>query len=227
VATWVQLRFQDSSSILINEFINFHDYVILFIIGIITIVSVRFFDSFRSRAISLRLLDNHVLETFWTLVPAFILVIIAAPSLSLLYIRDELRDSDSFTIKVVGHQWFWRYEYSDLWGESLNKSQFDSYLSKSTPRLLTTDNYLALPMISQIRVLVTREDVLHSWALPRAGVKLDACPGRLNHSSFLLIRPGVFFGQCSEICGANHRFIPIAVVALSPEQFIDYWVKTH
>jgi len=146
------------------------------------------------------------------------------PSIRLLYILDEVF-SPLISIKVIGHQWFWSYEYSDF----LN-TEFDSFLTQSSNnlnlrRLIDVDSRLVLPLNSQIRTLISAADVLHSWTIPSIGIKVDAIPGRLNQLNFVGTRPGVFFGQCSEICGANHSFIPIRAEFIQPRPFIQ-WIKS-
>nr|YP_003331146.1 cytochrome c oxidase subunit II [Styela plicata]CAL24340.1 cytochrome c oxidase subunit II [Styela plicata] len=161
---------------------------------------------------------SNMLEFVWTVIPAFFLFSLGVPSLCLMYYMEGANSSD-LTLKVIGHQWYWSYEINDFGGEV----SLDSYMTptKSLPiggyRTLEVDNSLVLPMLSNIRVLVTSSDVLHSWALPSMGMKVDACPGRLNLMSLMSMRPGVIFGQCSEICGVNHSFMPIKV------EFVD-WV---
>ena len=144
-----------------------------------------------------------------------VLVAIAIPSLRLLYIIDDI-GTPSMTVKSVGHQWYWSYEYSDFFS-----SEIDSYMVPSPLRLLDCDNRLLLAAQTPIRVLVTSADVLHSWTVPVLGIKADAVPGRLNQLSLFRDRAGVFFGQCSEICGRNHRFIPIAVEVLILQCYVD------
>jgi cytochrome c oxidase subunit 2 len=168
------------------------------------------------------------LEIIWTLVPAFILLIIAIPSFSLLYSLDETINP-SITLKVIGHQWYWSYEYSDatLEEEGLN---FDSYmlaqndLTLGAFRLLEVDNRIILPTNTHVRLLVTSADVLHSWAVPSLGLKIDACPGRLSQASLFIQREGTFYGQCSEICGINHGFMPIVVKAVQVESYINWLI---
>jgi len=173
---------------------------------------------------------STLLEVIWTIVPAFILMAIAVPSFALLYSMDEMIDP-AVTLKVVGHQWYWSYEYSDYstleGGESLN---FDSYMIQEEDlptglRLLEVDNRVILPLQTHIRVLVTAADVLHSWCVPSFGVKVDACPGRLNQIALFIKRKGTFYGQCSEICGVNHSFMPIAVEAVNLKSYIT-WVTS-
>ena len=175
------------------------------------------------------LIEGQLVECVWTVVPALILIGIAVPSLTLLYSLDDRREC-SLTIKAVGHQWYWSYELRDFWlrGEK-GPIEFDSYIVPSEEtegglfRLLDTDNRPALPYLTQIRVLVRRADVLHSWAVPSLGVKIDANPGRLNQTKFIRYRPGLAYGQCSEICGANHRFMPISLEFVATADFLK-WV---
>nr|AQP26951.1 cytochrome c oxidase subunit 2 [Nasutitermes sp. G682] len=149
----------------------------------------------------------------------------AIPSLRLLYLMDEIHNP-AMTLKTVGHQWYWSYEYSDF-----TKLEFDSYMVQQEDqpidafRLLDTDNRVVLPMNSPIRMIVTAADVLHSWTVPSLGVKTDATPGRLNQMSFSTNRPGLLYGQCSEICGANHSFMPIVIESVSTNQFINWASK--
>jgi len=168
-----------------------------------------------------------VVEIVWTITPAIILIIIAIPSFSLLYAMDEVIDP-ILTVKVIGSQWYWSYEYSDATDDSIF---FDSYmvldedLDKGQFRLLEVDNRVVVPTNTHVRLIVTATDVLHSWAVPSLGVKLDACPGRLNQTSIFVKREGVFYGQCSEICGINHGFMPIAVEAVSLDDYINWFNK--
>lgn len=152
-----------------------------------------------------RLVESQALEFTWTLLPSLSLLLLAAPSLSLLYLLDEVGLPAS-TSKVQGHQWYWYYEATDL-----GACSFESYLSSRTPRLLGTDTSLLLPRQLVLRLLITAADVLHSWSVPAFGLKVDAVPGRLNQLSTYLERTGLYYGQCSEICGSNHSFMPISV----------------
>ncbi|YP_004021552.1 cytochrome c oxidase subunit II (mitochondrion) [Alosa sapidissima] len=181
---------------------------------IVSMVSTKLTDKY--------ILDSQEIEIVWTVLPAVILILIALPSLRILYLMDEINDPH-LTIKAMGHQWYWSYEYTDY--EDLG---FDSYMVPTQDlvpgqfRLLETDHRMVVPMESPIRVLVSAEDVLHSWAVPALGVKMDAVPGRLNQTAFIASRPGVFYGQCSEICGANHSFMPIVVEAVPLEHFENW-----
>lgn len=159
-----------------------------------------------------------ILEVIWTVLPIIILIFLAIPSLQILYYIEE---TDPFlTLKVIGNQWYWNYELADF------NLDFDSYIiSQATEgdfRLLDVDHRVVLPVSKEIRTLISAADVLHCWTLPRVGVKADAVPGRLNQVFFNILRPRVIYGQCSEICGANHRFIPITVECLSTHYFIDW-----
>ena len=168
------------------------------------------------------------MEIVWTLIPALLLVVIAVPSFALLYAVDEVVDP-ALTVKVVGHQWYWSYEYSDYGNGDEEGMAFDSYLvpddelDEGNLRLLEVDNRRVLPVDTHVRLMVTAADVLHSWAVPAFGVKRDACPGRLNQVALFVKRQGTFYGQCSEICGVNHGFRPMAVDVVSLEDFVT-WV---
>lgn len=179
--------------------------------------------------INQNLLEIQIVEWVWTLIPAALLLQIALPSLLLLYMLDESVDR-TLTLKTLGHQWYWRYEYSDFWAIGGNRGlEFDAYmvatreLDKNGFRLLDVDNRAVLPVHTQVRILISSADVLHSWTVPSLGVKADAVPGRLNQVKFISQRPGLYFGQCSEICGANHRFIPIVVERVNLRTFSN-WV---
>nr|QOL00753.1 cytochrome c oxidase subunit II [Teleogryllus infernalis] len=225
MATWSNLNLQNSSSPLMEQLIFFHDHTLLILLMITVLVSyimsMLFFNFYTNRF----LLEGQTIEIIWTILPAITLIFIALPSLRLLYLLDESMDP-LITMKTIGHQWYWSYEYMDF----KNKIEFDSYMSASDDlksfRLLDVDNRTVLPMNTQIRTLVTAADVIHSWTVPTLGVKTDATPGRLNQINFLINRPGVFYGQCSEICGANHSFMPIMIESVNLKTFIN-WVKNY
>jgi cytochrome c oxidase subunit 2 len=170
-------------------------------------------------------MEAQQIETIWTIIPAIILLFLALPSLRLLYLTDEVRNP-RLTLKAIGHQWYWRYEYTDF-----SRVDIDSYITQPQDlnigeyRLLEVDNRIALPINLETRVLVSAADVIHAWSVPSLGVKVDAVPGRLNQLGFTITIPGVYYGQCSEICGANHSFIPISVEAINLPSFIN-WIKT-
>lgn len=173
-----------------------------------------------------------VLEIVWTIIPAVVLFFISVPSFTLLYSLDELTTPE-LTLKIIGHQWYWSYEYSDFATsefDSVSEVSFDSYmlntedLQLGSLRLLEVDNRIVLPINTHIRLLVTSADVLHSWAIPSFGIKVDACPGRLTQASLFIKRTGTYYGQCSEICGVNHGFMPIVVKAVKPEVDFIAWL---
>lgn len=171
------------------------------------------------------LVEGTTIEIIWTLLPAIVLLLVAFPSLRLLYLIDEVVDV-GVTIKAIGHQWYWSYEYSDYEGSIA----YDSYMVATNDlpvgglRLLEVDNRVILPINTAIRVMVTSGDVIHSWAMPAMGIKMDGIPGRLNQVNVYIRRPGVYYGQCSEICGANHSFMPIVVEAVGMDKYIE-WVR--
>nr|AEP27629.1 cytochrome c oxidase subunit II [Brachytemnus porcatus] len=225
MATWKTLLIQDSASPLMEQLLFFHDHTLM-ILTIITILISQTLISILLNKFTYRfLLQGQTIETIWTIIPAFILVLIALPSLRLLYILDEIYNP-MITIKAIGHQWFWTYEYSDY-----KKFNFDSYmipidlLKPFHFRLLDVDNRLVIPFSTQVRLIVTSADVIHSWTVPALGVKIDGTPGRLNQVNFTLNRTGLFFGQCSEICGANHSFMPIVIESISPSFFLQWMNK--
>nr|AQP30548.1 cytochrome c oxidase subunit 2 [Aderitotermes sp. 2 TB-2017] len=224
MTTWLNLTLQDSASPIMEQLIYFHDHALMIMLMIITTVFYTMISIIQNKQTSRFILEGQMIETVWTIAPAIILVFIAMPSLRLLYLMDEIHNP-VLTLKTVGHQWYWSYEYSDF-----TKLEFDSYMVQQDEiqtdmfRLLDTDNRVVLPMNSPIRMIVTAADVLHSWTVPSLGVKTDATPGRLNQVSFSINRPGILYGQCSEICGANHSFMPIAIESVSTSQFIN-WVS--
>jgi len=176
---------------------------------------------------------NYLLEIIWTIIPTLILILIAVPSFVVLYCMDEVVNA-SITLKVIGHQWYWSYEYSDYFlnfsDRKTNTINFDSYmipedeLKSGQLRLLEVDSRVVLPTNVNVRILVTAADVLHSWAVPSLGIKIDAVPGRLNQGIMFIKRPGIFYGQCSEICGVNHGFMPIVVEAVELKDYLK-WIE--
>lgn len=211
---WISISFQDRNSPLIEHLSFFHDHTIIIITSITIIIAYLLFSSISSNFFSRTDRENQEIELFWTSLPVGILIFIAIPSLKILYIADELI-SPSLTLKTLGHQWFWNYEYSEI--ESL---QFDSYINnEESPRLLQSRNHIILPRKTPIRLVVTSTDVIHSWTVPSLGIKADAIPGRLNQLFILINRIGILTGQCREICGANHSFIPITISSAPVENF--------
>lgn len=224
MATWSNFNLQNGISPLIEQIIFFHDHTLIILIIITILVGYLIINLFTYKYINRFLLENQIIEIIWTILPAVTLIFIALPSLRLLYLLDDL-NNPLITLKTIGHQWYWRYEYTDF-----NNIQFDSYINPSLLiklsdfRLLDVDNRIILPINNQIRILITATDVIHSWTIPTLGVKVDANPGRLNQTNFYINRPGLFYGQCSEICGANHSFIPIVIESISIKNFIN-WIN--
>ena len=218
MATWSNLNLQDRASPLIEQLIFFHDHTLLILVIVTVIVAyiitILFFNNYINRF----LLHGQIIEIIWTILPAIILIFIALPSIRILYLLDEV-NNPSITLKAIGHQWYWKYEY---YSYIIRTNELNDY----NFRLLEVDNRVVLPINSQIRIIVTAADVIHSWTVPALGVKIDGTPGRLNQSNFYINRPGLYFGQCSEICGANHRFIPIIIERISTEYFIK-WILSN
>lgn len=225
IPTWLIINLQDSNSysrIIINEF---HDFILIIITIILsTIIYIIIYFSY-NKNIYINILHNQLIETIWTIIPIIILIFIAIPSLKILYIIEEAL-SPYITIKTIGYQWYWRYDYADIIGV-----KFDSFIIKynksnnSNFRLLDVDNRLILPYNFKVKNLVSSIDVIHSWSIPRLGIKIDCTPGRINQTIIILSRPGLFYGQCSEICGLNHRFIPIVIERISLKFFFN-WLLT-
>nr|QNP09625.1 cytochrome c oxidase subunit 2 [Ochthebius sp. IBE<ESP> AN104] len=224
MATWYSISTQDSASPLMEQLIYFHDHTLMILLMITILVGYLMSSLFFNKLNYRYLLEGQMIELIWTILPAITLIFIALPSLNLLYLLDEI-NNPLVSIKSIGHQWYWSYEYSDF-----KQIEFDSYmipmneLKKENFRLLDVDNRIILPYNSQIRMMVTAADVLHSWTIPSLSVKIDATPGRLNQINFFMNRAGLFFGQCSEICGANHSFMPIVMESISPNYFIK-WIS--
>nr|YP_009368324.1 cytochrome c oxidase subunit II [Clostera anachoreta]API85600.1 cytochrome c oxidase subunit II [Clostera anachoreta] len=226
MATWSNFNLQNSNSPLMEQIIFFHDHTLIILILITILVGYLMMSLLFNKYINRFLLEGQMIELIWTILPAITLIFIALPSLRLLYLLDEL-NNPLITLKSIGHQWYWSYEYSDF-----NNIEFDSYmipsneLSNNNFRLLDVDNRIILPFNNQIRIMVTATDVIHSWTIPSLGVKIDANPGRLNQTNFFINRPGIFYGQCSEICGANHSFMPIVIESISIKNFIN-WINNY
>nr|YP_010295456.1 cytochrome c oxidase subunit II [Phascolosorex doriae]UMO93242.1 cytochrome c oxidase subunit II [Phascolosorex doriae] len=218
----MQLGFQDATSPMMEELMYFHDHTLMIVFLISSLVLYVLILMLTTKLTHTNTMDAQEIETIWTIMPAIILVLIALPSLRILYMMDEILNP-YLTVKAMGHQWYWSYEYTDY--EDLC---FDSYmvptqdLAPGQLRLLEVDNRVVLPMELPIRVLISSEDVLHAWAIPSMGVKADAIPGRLNQTTLTSTRPGVYFGQCSEICGSNHSFMPI-VLEVSTLKYFENW----
>nr|QUS63990.1 cytochrome c oxidase subunit II [Diploderma vela] len=220
-----QLALNNAMSPTMEELLYFHDYTMTTSLVIGLAVSTTLIAITTTKLFNTALSDANQLEFVWTLLPVLVLVFIATPSMRTLYLLEN-QESPHLTIKTLGHQWYWSYEYSDLTGKT-----FDSYmtqelnLTNGSPRLLEVDYRMVTPTNSLVRLLVSAEDVLHSWTLPTIGVKTDAIPGRLNQLTFTTPHFGVFYGQCSEICGVNHSFMPITMESI-PVKYFENWART-
>jgi cytochrome c oxidase subunit II len=225
-----QLGLQDASSPVMVDIVWFHDFLVwiisaiaLFVLVLLAIVVLRF--NARANPTPSRTTHNSLLEVAWTIVPVVILVAIAVPSFRLLFLELDEPTAD-LTVKATGKQWFWSYSYPDN-----GDFEFDSLLvadkdlKPGQPRLLTVDNELVVPVNKVVHVLVTGADVIHSFAVPSFGIKIDAVPGRLNDTWFKATSEGLFHGQCSELCGKDHAFMPITVKVVSDAQFNDWVAK--
>jgi len=219
MAIWEQINFQNRHSPLIEQFIFLHDHIISILIIIIILVTFILNNFLTRKLFSKKQIENHNLEILWTFLPGLILILIAFPSLRLLYLSEE-NENTPINIKTIGHQWYWSYEYRDL-----KNLEFDSFiLNRKNFRLLDVDNHTVLPSKTPIQIYISSTDVLHAWTIPTLGVKADSTPGRLNIINIVSLKSGLYFGQCSEICGTNHRFIPI-ILNLQPLKIFKKWTK--
>ena len=211
----------------INDFHNLLLVIITVIAVFVTLLMIYVMVKFNAKAnpIPRTTTHNTLLEVLWTAIPILILVVIAIPSFKLLYFADTTKDAE-MTIKAVGHQWYWSYEYPDHGDFTFDAAMLEKEeLQPGQPRLLTTDETVVLPVNTNIRLLIAADDVLQAWAMPSCGVKLDAVPGRLNETWVRVEKEGTYYGQCSELCGTGHGFMPIMVKVVSKEAFAT-WVKT-
>nr|YP_010586266.1 cytochrome c oxidase subunit II [Ceratopsyche fukienensis]UZZ44028.1 cytochrome c oxidase subunit II [Ceratopsyche fukienensis] len=224
MATWSNLNLQNSSSPLMEHLLFFHDNSMMIIFLISNYVLYMIIINMKNKLYNFNLLENQNIEFIWTIIPSFFLLMIAFPSLHMLYLMDET-NNPNLTLKIMGHQWYWSYEYTDF-----KNIEFDSFMISDKSnlnnsfRLLDVDNRIIIPMNTQIRSLVSSTDTIHAWTIPSLGVKSDAIPGRLNQLNFLINRPGLFYGQCSEICGTNHSFMPICIESINLNFFLK-WIK--
>nr|YP_010561804.1 cytochrome c oxidase subunit II [Ammothea calmani]UYX57752.1 cytochrome c oxidase subunit 2 [Ammothea calmani] len=219
---WNHLNFQNSNTPTMEQLILFHDHTMMILITITLFIIYLMIMSILNKNTNKYLMENQQIETIWTMIPAIILILITIPSLRILYLMEEMFNP-IITIKSIGHQWYWSYEYSDF-----NNIEFDSFMvpqKESLIRLLEVDNRMIIPMNNTIRIITTSMDVIHSWTIPSLGVKMDSIPGRINQSMFNSSRPGIYVGQCSEICGSNHSFMPIIMESIKLNNFIN-WIKS-
>jgi cytochrome c oxidase subunit 2 len=232
-----QISFQDGASPGFTGIVELHNNIFFYLVVISILVfwmlgsTIYNYDANRSRITHKYLVHGTIIEVIWTIIPALVLLAIAIPSFRLLYILDELI-LPTITIKVTGHQWYWSYEYSDYETESGDPIEFDSYMVPESDlelgqyRLLSVDQPVVVPENTHVRLIVTGADVLHDYAVPSLGIKIDATPGRLNQTSLLAERIGVFYGQCSELCGVWHGFMPTVVESVSVGDYLA-WVDSN
>ncbi len=223
--------FQDSATAIAEGIIEVHDTIMFYMIIVLTLVTYILYSivtTFSKNPISYKyMIHGTTLEVVWTIFPAVILILIALPSFVLLYLSDEVIDP-AMTVKAIGYQWYWVYEYSDFINESGETIQLESYiipdelLEEGQLHALDVDNRLVLPIDTHIRIVVTANDVIHDFFVPSLGIKIDACPGRLNQLSAIIQREGVFYGQCSELCGTAHAYMPIVIEAVTLPKYLEW-----
>ncbi len=207
---WGIYSLQDALRVTIEQIVYFHDYLIVVIILIMGVVGYFLIFVLFTKIYASRIVADHLVERVWTILPIIVLIFLVYPSIYLLYLVDERSVEFLCTLKVIGHQWYWSYKI-----DGLLRLDIDSYIdADSVVRLIDVDNRVVVPVQEHIRALITSGDVLHSWALPSLGVKIDAVPGRLNQFVFIVIVNSVIHGQCREICGVNHSYIPIVIEAV-------------
>ena len=224
-----QMGLQQAATPLMQSIDDLHDILLvvitlitLFVLGLLLYVMWRFRES--KNPTPTRTTHNTTVEVLWTVIPVVILVLIAIPSFKLLYYSDTIPKAD-LTVKAIGHQWYWSYEYPDHGNFTFDATILaDDELKEGQPRLLEVDNRIVVPVNKVVRVQVTADDVLHAWAVPAFGVKTDGVPGRLNEVWFKAERTGVYYGQCSELCGVNHGFMPIRVDVVTAQEF-NAWIS--
>lgn len=225
-----QLGLQEAASDRMTRIIDLHNFVLwiitaicLFVLGLLVWIMVRY--NAKANPTPTATTHNTVLEVLWTVIPVAILVAIAIPSFRLLYYQDVIPQAD-ITIKAIGKQWYWSYEYPDNGNFTFDALMLSDRVAqqKGEPRLLGTNNHVVVPVNTTVRVITTGADVIHAWAIPAFGVKIDAVPGKINQTWFNANREGKFYGECSELCGARHAFMPITVEVVSRERF-DQWVE--
>ena len=231
-----QMNFRPSATPVMDDIVEFHNLllvieviIVLFVLGLMVYICVKF--NAKANPVPSKTTHNSLLEVVWTVIPIIVLIVIAVPSMKLLVFMDKApKEKVEMTLKVIGHQWYWSYEYPDA-----GNLEFDSNLipdeeidaSKGQIRLLEVDNRIAIPVDTTIRVLMTSEDVLHNWAVPAFGIKMDTVPGRINEAWIRVpaAKAGVYRGQCSELCGVNHGYMPIVIEAKSKQDFAKWLDK--
>nr|YP_010175152.1 cytochrome c oxidase subunit II [Olidiana longisticka]QSJ61358.1 cytochrome c oxidase subunit II [Olidiana longisticka] len=222
---WLNFMFQDPSSPMMEQLVKLHDHIMMILIMITMLVMYMMYSILINKMINRFMIEGQMIEFIWTITPALMLILIAMPSLKALYLIEE-SNKPMLTIKAIGHQWYWSYEYSDL-----NKIDMDSYMKPTQEllinelRLMETDFQMMIPFNTPIRILTSSLDVIHSWTIQSLGIKIDASPGRINQANLYISKPGLYYGQCSEICGANHSFMPIMAEVINMNSFMNWLIK--
>nr|QGZ08699.1 cytochrome c oxidase subunit 2 [Saprochaete ingens] len=227
------MYFQDSATAMAEGMMELHDMIMFYMVMVLTLVTYMLYSMMTSfnnskNPMSYKyMMHGTTLEVIWTMFPAVMLMFIALPSFVLLYLSDEVMDP-AMTVKAMGYQWYWVYEYSDFINDSGETIQLESYiipddlLEEGQLHSLDVDNRLVAPIDTHIRIVVTANDVIHDFTVPSLGIKVDACPGRLNQLSAIIQREGVFYGQCSELCGAAHAYMPMVMEAVTLPKFLEW-----
>nr|QSJ61344.1 cytochrome c oxidase subunit II [Olidiana ritcheriina] len=222
---WLNLMFQDPTSPMMEQLVKLHDHIMMILIMITMLVMYMMYSIMMNKMINRFMIEGQMIEFIWTMTPALMLILIAMPSLKALYLMEE-SNNPMLTIKAIGHQWYWSYEYSDM-----NKIDMESYMKPSQDlmmnelRLMQTDFQMIMPFNTPIRILTSSLDVIHSWTIQSLGIKIDASPGRINQANMYISKPGLYYGQCSEICGANHSFMPIMAEVINTKSFMEWLNK--
>lgn len=225
-----QMNFQPAATPVMEKIIDFHNLlltiqvgIVVLVLGLMLYIIIKF--NSKSNPEPSKTTHNTALEVIWTVIPIVILIVLAVPSMKLLFFMDKAPNPE-MTLKITGHQWYWSYEYPDNGGFEFDSNMVpDEEIKPGQRRLLEVDNQVVLPVNTEIRLLMTSEDVIHNWAIPSFGVKMDTVPGRTNESWIKVTKPGVYYGQCSELCGVNHGFMPVAVKVVSKEEFKKWTAK--
>ena len=225
-----QLGFQEAATPIMRQLTDFHNFLLvlitvitLFVLGLLVYVALRFNENANPKPSKTS--HHTMLEVVWTVVPILILVVIAVPSFRLLFAQYDFPKAD-LTVKTIGNQWYWTYEYPDQGDLTFDAVMLeDDELKPGQPRLLATDNEVVVPVNKNVHLLVTASDVLHNWAIPAFGIKIDAVPGRVIRTWFRAEKTGVYYGQCSELCGQKHAFMPIAVRVVTDEEYASWLIK--
>ena len=227
-----QMYFQPAATPVMEKIVDFHNLmlvvevlIVLFVMAIMLIIFVKF--NAKANPTPSKTSHHTGLEVIWTVVPIVILIVFAVPSMKLLFFMDKAQNPE-MTLKVIGHQWYWSYQYPDNGNFEFDSNIVpDDEIKGDQRRLLEVDNRVVLPVNTKIRVLMTSDDVIHNWAVPAFGIKLDTVPGRTNETWVEITKPGTYYGQCSELCGVNHGFMPIAIDAVSKADFKKWVAKAQ